>query len=241
MPTFEQTFPLSAHEGDKEVTVELEVPRYRPEDIKVSADAATGSVTIEGQRGAQPPSGTGRTHTHVGVPHFKRQFTVSPRLYDLGKMTTTVDAGLLTISIPRKEVPKAIEPKATPVAVEGKGGEVATTKKEEGTVALPFQHIHHWPPKLQVVKGNKPGLAVTYRYDLPAGIPAGEVKVDMLDNGALRIDVNHKHRKESEHGFEEHTASFTRHLQLPEGTKPEDVVANYKDGHLSIDVHEAKK
>ena len=97
------SFHLAAHEMEGMVEVELEVPRYRSEDIAVTADVDSGIVTVVGKRhdARQGMSSTG-THTSTSVPSFSRSFTMSPRRFDLSKVTSEVMDGVLCIRIPRQ-------------------------------------------------------------------------------------------------------------------------------------------
>jgi HSP20 family molecular chaperone IbpA len=243
---FESTLNLAAHEVADGVEVELEVPRYRAEDIKVTTSVDTGLVTIEGKR-EQRDAAAASTHTATTVPAFRRSFTVSPRRYDLTKLTSKVEDGLLVIRIPRKaaESPKKLEAKAQPVSIAGTlAPQITESKsadaKDTGKVAL-WGAMPQWPPRLQVTERSAPGVAMTYTVALPEKVQPENVKLQVYDDGALRVDVAYSTRKESEHGFEEHSASFTRFLQLPEGTPQDAVSARFEGGQLKIDVKEVAK
>jgi HSP20 family molecular chaperone IbpA len=244
----EHTFHLAAHEVEDGVVVELEVPRYRSEDIKVTTDLATGIVTIEGRR-PETRQGT-QAHTSTSVPAFKRAFTVAPSQYDLTKLTSSVENGLLTIHVPRKprEEPKPIAPpKFTNVAIANAAAPVPASTDKQLAVAGKANQVAElpkrgqWPPRMQMVEKTAAGVAQTYDVALPPAILPENVKLSVLEDGTLRVDVSYSVRKESDHGYEEQSGSFSRYVSLPEGTKPEDVSARLEGGHLKIDVKEVAK
>lgn len=100
---------------EKGLELELEVPRFRKEDIKVEADDKTGRLLISGCREA--PKGVQKGTFHVAgssIPSFRRVFTIDPRSYDLKNISTNIEDGVLTILIPHLESKKTIEHGQTP-------------------------------------------------------------------------------------------------------------------------------
>ena len=100
---------------EKGLELELEVPRFRKEDIKVEADDKTGRLLISGCRDA--PKGAQKGTFHVAgssIPSFRRVFTIDARGYDLKNISTNLEDGVLTILIPHLESKLAIEHGQTP-------------------------------------------------------------------------------------------------------------------------------
>jgi len=94
---------------EKGLEIELEVPRFRKENIKVEPDERTGRLLISGKR-ESPKEGKGTLHVAgTSVPSFRRVFTVDPRVYDLKKIATNVEDGILNVTIPYVETKVAIE------------------------------------------------------------------------------------------------------------------------------------
>jgi HSP20 family molecular chaperone IbpA len=231
------SYQVSVYEIKEGAMVEVEVPRFRPDEVKVTADFDTGVVTIEGRH----PMGAaeqGATHSASQVESFKRYFTVDPTMLDLSKMVTQVNDGLLTIRIPQKpHAPKPEPPKATSIAIAGTPAAITEGPNKDNQVAKADNHLYsHWPPKLEVATKPADGVAVRYDYALPRGVNPENVKVQVLDNGGLRVDVSHSTKREEGNYHEERSASFTRYFQLPAGTKPERVVAKFDNGHLKVEV-----
>jgi HSP20 family molecular chaperone IbpA len=78
-------------------------------DIQVEAD----TLTIEGELALAVPEGMEASHVEVGLPRYRRAFTLSKEL-DATKVSAEFNHGLLTLRIPKSEhvQPRRIEVKA---------------------------------------------------------------------------------------------------------------------------------
>lgn len=78
-----------------------------------------------------------------------------------------------------------------------------------------------------------------------AGVPKEDIKVDVEDD-ILTVSGERKMEKEEEdkehkwHRVERRFGSFQRRLQLPKGTKSDDINASSKDGVLKITIEKPK-
>ena len=90
-----------------------------------------------------------------------------------------------------------------------------------------------WTPSVDVVAKND---LLTIRVDLP-GLAKDEVKVDVADD-AITIQGERKkdfeEDKDGQYRFERAYGSFFRAVPLPEGVKPEEVKATFRNGVLEV-------
>lgn len=89
------------YEGEHDFQIVLDVPGVRKEDVTVSVEQATLTVTAE---------------RHVGHPEatrFKRVFFL-PKSIELDKVSAALNNGVLTLSLPKLEAvkPRQIEVRA---------------------------------------------------------------------------------------------------------------------------------
>jgi HSP20 family molecular chaperone IbpA len=227
---------LTAHELENgDVEVEMELPRYRPEDVKVTTDTETGLVTIEASR---PKSGS-MTKGKADPAPVKRTFTASLALFDLTKLSSKVEHGVLTITLNRKPKPA---PQITQVPIEGSSSSTpkqaveAPTAAKGAQVAVADARRPQWPPRMELVQKPADGVATAYTVTLPPSVHPENVTLQVLEGNRLRVDVAFSTRRETKHGVEEHSASFARIVPLPEGAKAENVKAKLDEGRLTIEV-----
>jgi HSP20 family molecular chaperone IbpA len=71
------------------------------------------TLTIEGEVSLPVPEGMEASHVEVGLPRYRRAFTLSKEL-DASKVSAEFSQGLLTLRIPKSEhvQPRRIEIKA---------------------------------------------------------------------------------------------------------------------------------
>ena len=110
----------------------------------------------------------------------------------------------------------------------------------EGIAAEPFakggsQALSElrWTPSVDVIEKDN---ALTIRVDLP-GLTKDEVKVEVTGE-AITVHGERKSEVKEERGgqyrLERAYGSFFRAIPLPEGTKPEEVKATFKNGVLEV-------
>jgi HSP20 family molecular chaperone IbpA len=215
------------------VELEMEIPRYRPEDVKVEADATTGRITISGQH-PRARSSTTTADSATSMSSFRRSYKVPTDLFDVSKMQSVVEHGCLTVRIPRRP-PEARSP---PRALRSRDEvEVKNDPKanKANAVALTSSSLR-WPPELQIAEKPAPGVRMSIVCNLPPEASNDNVHVQFLDHDRIRVDVTYRERKESANSFVEHNASFSRIMQLPPGTKKSDVSAAIENGQLTVSV-----
>jgi HSP20 family protein len=98
---------------------------------------------------------------------------------------------------------------------------------------LGFSETGVWSPQIEVYeRGNE--LVVS--ADLP-GMKKDEVKVQLTED-ALTIEGERRHEHEERHGgqcrSERSYGRFYRSIPVPEGTDPEKIQAQFKDGVLEV-------
>lgn len=102
--------PVNLSESDEGYTLTAEVPGVRPEDIDVSIEGAT--VTLSGQRKIEQSAGDGvsvhRRERQSG--NFRRAFEL-PAEIDLDRARATHTNGVLTLDLPKSPAlqPRQIE------------------------------------------------------------------------------------------------------------------------------------
>ena len=73
------------------------------------------------------------------------------------------------------------------------------------------------------------------RADLPGVDPTKDIELT-VDGGVLKLRGERREEQHDEHRTEIRYGKFERVLTLPQGTKPEDVKAEYADGVLTVSV-----
>jgi HSP20 family molecular chaperone IbpA len=135
---------------DDGLVLELEVPRFKKEHISVEAVPHSGRVVVTGKRDSQSAPNAlhsaGRT-----MPSFQRAFSVSPRVYNLTKLTSTVEDGVLTIRIPHHTEAEPASPKLPPASRQDEAiavNEVPPAVPAESAVAARQSTDFAWPPRM---------------------------------------------------------------------------------------------
>jgi len=207
-PRWHHVAPLTAASNNDALTFELNVPRFKQADIQVKADEASGQVTISGKRAARAGESGESTLT------FERSFAVSPKQFDLAKIESVVEDGVLMVRVPRKPVENR----------------ALTTAPTNTAAAIP------WPPRFES-KNDDSGLVLHCK--LPDEVKRDDIHVKLLDGGRLQVQASYCVKTENEHSRSEHSASFSRILSVPEGTRAEDIAFDYQPGDLTVRVKNA--
>jgi HSP20 family molecular chaperone IbpA len=248
--------PISVTEEKDQVHFELELPRFRPEDVKFRIDKELGVVEIYGQR--RDPSGALQDE-------FERSFSVSPRWLDLAGCTTKMEHGVARLTIPKKSrssKPPAGESKAAGAsdasknassAQEAKSGSetsvAATTGDAPATTtgdkvarvdgqSYDAVRSMSWPPQFDKEDTDK---EIVHTCELPAAVGPDNVEVtlerDHLSVG-IRCDQDTEQKDEQGHVFfrSRRSVHYATALRVPRGTREEDVSVQLKDGKLRIAV-----
>ena len=104
-----------------------------------------------------------------------------------------------------------------------------------------FQGLNHGTFSPAVEAFSRDGDLVV-RAELPGIDPERDVDITYEDNIlTIRGERRREEKQESEQYFrsESYYGLFERHVALPEGAKPEEITASYKDGILEVVVPKA--
>lgn len=227
----------NVREAPNFVEIELEVPRFRPDDIAVNIDANSGLITVEGHRA----SVTEEEQEHLlfsssPLSNFRKHYRFSPQHYDFGNVSWKVDCGIFQLRLPKRQVP----PPPQPVVVYGQpqAGQsqelVETTTPEQ--MALFRQAA--WPPSLKV---DEAANALTYKCQLPAGVTQDHVELDLYGR-SLVLSVNYSRHRRTAHGEDSESATYSTSFPVPEGTTPTDIHTAMGENNtlaITVDKHGA--
>ena len=92
--------PVDVIEDSAGITLRADLPGVPKDKLKLQVEA--GTLTIEGEVSIPTPESMEATYAEVGVPRFRRVFTLSKEL-DTGKVSAELKHGVLTLRIPKAE------------------------------------------------------------------------------------------------------------------------------------------
>lgn len=100
--------PVDVLEDAAGITLYADLPGVPKDRLNLHVEADV--LTIDGEVVLDAPEGMEPTHTEVGLPRYRRQFTLSKEL-DAGKVKASFEHGVLTLRIPKAEhaQPRRIE------------------------------------------------------------------------------------------------------------------------------------
>lgn len=100
--------PVNVVEDANGITLTADLPGVPKENLELHIEANT--LTIAGEVKLVSPEGLAPTHVEVGLPRYRRVFTLSKEL-DGEKVTAEFNLGVLKLHIPRAEhaKPRKIE------------------------------------------------------------------------------------------------------------------------------------
>jgi HSP20 family protein len=104
--------PVDVVEDSTGITLRADLPGVPKDKLKLQVEA--GTLTIEGEVSIPMPESMEATYAEVGVPRFRRVFTLSKEL-DTGKVSAEFRHGVLSLRIPKAEhaQPRRIDIKAS--------------------------------------------------------------------------------------------------------------------------------
>jgi len=237
-------------ESDTALILELEVPRYRHEDITVE-QRANNVLVVTGNRPDERPhhdqSYNQFLYGDTPSTRFRRAFSVPPG-FDGSKATHSLQFGVLSIVIPRAAAP----PTPTPIAIANTKGEVVSApapgevKDKRGLIvtatSTPAEYNAvakmKWPPQIKVDDQND---AITYTATMPPSVTADHIDLHFVRDG-LRLGVHHQRQlvKKDDKGNvvfnEEQSVQYSTMLKVPDGTTAQDVSTSYDNGTLVVKV-----
>ena len=92
--------PVDVVEDSTGITLRADLPGVPKDKLKLQVEA--GTLTIEGDVSIPMPDGMEATYVEVGLPRFRRVFTLSKEL-DTGKVSAEFKHGVLSLRIPKAE------------------------------------------------------------------------------------------------------------------------------------------
>ena len=92
--------PVDVIEDGTGITLRADLPGVPKDKLKLQVEA--GTLTIEGEVTIAMPEGMQATYVELGVPRFRRVFTLSKEL-DTGKVSAELKHGVLSLRIPKVE------------------------------------------------------------------------------------------------------------------------------------------
>ena len=92
--------PVDVIEDSTGITLYADLPGVPKDKLKLQVEA--GTLTIEGEVSIAVPESMEATYAEVGVPRFRRVFTLSKEL-DTGKVSAEFKHGVLSLRIPKAE------------------------------------------------------------------------------------------------------------------------------------------
>lgn len=103
--------PVDVTEDAGGITLRADLPGVPKDRLKLEVDAET--LIIEGEVALAIPQGMEATHAEVGLPRYRRVFTLSKEL-DTNKLEAELKHGVLTLRIQKAEhaKPRRIEIRA---------------------------------------------------------------------------------------------------------------------------------
>jgi HSP20 family protein len=100
--------PVDVIEDSAGITLYADLPGVPKDRLNLHVEADT--LTLEGEVALPTPEGLEATHVEVGMPRYRRVFTLSKEL-DASKVNAEFSQGVLKLRIPKAEhaQPKRIE------------------------------------------------------------------------------------------------------------------------------------
>jgi HSP20 family protein len=92
--------PVDVIEDSAGITLRADLPGVPKDKLKLQVEA--GTLTIEGEVSIPMPDRMEATYVEVGMPRFRRVFTLSNEL-DTGKVSAEFKQGVLSLRIPKAE------------------------------------------------------------------------------------------------------------------------------------------
>ncbi len=104
--------PVDVIEDPNGITVYADMPGVSKDKLRLQLEAHT--LTIEGEVALVMPEGMEAAHAEVGLPSYRRVFTLSQEL-DPDKVSAELKQGVLKLRIPKAEhaQPRRVEVKVT--------------------------------------------------------------------------------------------------------------------------------
>lgn len=226
-----------ARADDGGLLVEVEVPRFGPDDVTVTADKERGVISVKGK-------------CDWGNFVFERTFSVNTDVVDVEKLTSEVRNGVLTIKVPHVP-PPAVEANTTNTtstddsATEKKQVAATTQSTVAADDAADARAVYDaaaemtWPPQFSV---EDSATSLVYTCALPESVRANNIDVHLERGAYLQFAVRcncenvQKDAKGNVTFAESRSLNYATPLRVPRGTVAGDVSVALKKGKLRITV-----
>jgi HSP20 family molecular chaperone IbpA len=217
---------FQVRESEKAAMIELEVPRYRAEDLSVDCDADHGTLTVTGRRGASHDTEfSNLVYASSPLGSFRRSFSFAPSFYDVSKFSTKLDAGVFQVIVPKKTPPPA--PKALTIFGGNTEGQLVTATTPEEFKAI---RNTKWPP---VIRHDETAQALTYTCEMPPSVKKDHIQLS-LSGRALTLSIGYDYSVKSKNCQESQSLSYSTTLAVPEGTNASDITTAMDNGVLTL-------
>ncbi len=101
-------------ESENGFRIELAVPGLKKEDFKIDVDGDRLTISAE-KKNESEEKGEKYSRKEFSYQSFQRAFTL-PETVDAEKISAVYEAGILNISVPKKELPAAPSPRQIEIA-----------------------------------------------------------------------------------------------------------------------------
>jgi len=233
-PASPLTVGSNVRESAKAVCIEIDVPRYKPEDISYTVEAQKGMITIIGKRPEPLHADEDERLLFSSTPMsgFRRSYHVSPKHFDLSKITTRLEYGVFTLICPR-----IVTATTEPVTVFGEHTKDDRFVPNATSMEVSDLRHSHWPPSIRVSESS---TGLTYRCQLPPSVQRDHIEMQLVGN-VLKLSIHYVRRVQTDHHDYSETATYSTSWNVPDGTLASDVHTTYTYGLLTVyidkDVH----
>jgi HSP20 family molecular chaperone IbpA len=230
--------PVNARENETALMLDIDVPRYRADELTVESNNNTGIVTVTGHRSPGAFEDAMGVYPHLlygqaAPTQFRRSFRLARKGYDLQKVTHTLDHGVLRITIPK--VPTPPPPQALTL-YDGAhptlpDGTVATVDVETSDGAVRHLQKTRWPPVTKVEETDKEWR---YTFNLPKQVHHQNLKLQLIGSQlTLQIHAGHSDKGD---GLGSRYVTFSQSFMVPKGTTADQIHTKYEPGVFAITI-----
>lgn len=241
---------VHVRESQDGIVLELEVPRYRAEELSVEVKGR--NLVIQGKRNMTAEHEQSQFLVGDAPMSSFRRVVYIPETFTVEKETHELNFGVFSIRIPRAPTPPP-PPPPQPLPI---GGAAAAPAQAPGAI-VPFTDKHglqvtatstpaeynavatmRWPPKVKVDDSND---KITYTASMPPSV--GRDHIDLsLDGQNLHFTVHHQRnvvKKDAKGNVvynQDQSVQYSTNLQVPQDTTAADISTTYEQGQLVITV-----
>jgi len=230
-------------ESQNAVMIELELPRYKENELQVEADNDRGTITVIGTK-KQQQSQRQSEFEHLlfastPLGNFRRTFRVSPQLYNMGGLSWSLADGVLSIVVPK--LPR--QAPAQPLTILGSESGALTTNASRQEM----QQLHQ-ARNVLTVKKKEDANHLTYECDVAPFVTRDHINIQLVGR-MLNIAVQYMRHVTSGDALNaqqqtggqprrwsesSESATYSTSLAVPQGTSASDIKTSFEAGKLTI-------